>query len=140
MDRTVNVKRHNPDGTVVELTIPYETEEEKRRIIADFGFTVHSTTEPELKTRRGKRASATTQQVVEYLEKKGGNFEHAFPEIGRNLLGDDFRASSDNAQYIKLRAKILEAQKIIAEKYSGKWEKANSPDSKKVKVFRLVKN
>jgi hypothetical protein len=139
MDKAVIAKKYNPDGSVVELTTPYETEEERRSIIRDFGFAGHPPTESNLKTRRGRRTSVTTRQVVEYLEGKGGNFEHTFPEIGRYIWGDDFRASSDNADYIKLRAKILDAQKIIAHDHAGKWEKANSPDSKKVKIFRLVK-
>ncbi len=135
----MKVKRGTPDGGLLEVHIPYETEEQKRKIYADLGFTVVGQPAPREPTRKRRSSSVKAGRIAKYLEDKGDNFEHSFPEIGRKFYGEDFRASSDNAEYIKLRSQIIEAQEILKKKHGGRWEKTNAPDSKKVKVFRLVK-
>lgn len=140
MDKVVKVRRSSGDGGIVELYIPYETENDKRKIYADLGFTVGGQPAPLEVTRRGKGTPAKAERIAQYLEgEKGGDFAHSFPEIGRKFYGENFRASSDNAEYIKLRSQILEAHEILRKKHGGHWEKTNAPDSKKVKIFKLVK-
>ncbi len=135
--QTVRIKKGN-----IEIEVPYETEEERNKILAGLLGTEEggyrstnvsvSTTE-----KRGKFVLPRVDQIVEFISGKP-DFVHTIPQVGLHFNnGKPFLAGSGNPDYVRLRNRVMQAHLLVSQRNKGRWVELNNPDSKKVKLFKF---